>query len=239
MVTSRVAKPATRSNSWLATTTVAPDAVAWRSSASSRLRPGGVQPGVGFVQKPQFRASHRDRRQRNPSSLTSGEAADRHRQQPGFECHRSDGASYVGLVHARRPGPEADVLLDGEIVVQAVDMAEVSDPATQRPALGGKLQAEHGGAAAGGWLQPGAEPQQRRLARPVRAGEQHDLAREHVEVDTGQRRETAEHRHHATKCDDRIHQGPQGYSGRVHWGNAPSVLTSAPFSADSQPIPCS
>ena len=53
--------------------------------------------------------------------------------------------------------------------------------------------------------QAGEEPQQRGLARAVRAREEHDLARVDVEVDAGERREAAEQADGGAETDDGRH----------------------------------
>ena len=71
-----------------------------------------------------------------------------------------------------------DVLGDGEIAVETVAVPEQADPRADRVAVAWRGRARaHDPVAAGEREQPGAQPQQRRLAGPVRALQEHDLAR--------------------------------------------------------------
>ena len=71
-----------------------------------------------------------------------------------------------------------------------------------RGAVGGQVAAEHRAAAAGQREQPGAHPQQRRLAGAVGPAQQDDLAALDVQVDAGERRERAEHDDGVVQLDD-------------------------------------
>ena len=61
-------------------------------------------------------------------------------------------------------------------------MAEQADAAAHRGAVGAEVAAEHGAAAAGQREQPGADPQQRRLAGAVGSAQQDDLAEPDAEA---------------------------------------------------------
>ena len=92
-------------------------------------------------------------------------------------------------------------------------MAEQADPAAQLAGLAavGEVVAEHLGLAPGHGQEAGAGPQERGLAGPVRAAEEHDLAGGDVEVDPGEGREPAEEGHRAAEVDDGLHGTGQGY----------------------------
>ncbi len=80
---------------------------------------------------------------------------------------------------AREPvdaGEEVEVLAHGQILVEREPLAHVADVPADRLALGGDVEAEHGGVARGGGQQAAQDPDQRRLARAVRSEQAVDLA---------------------------------------------------------------
>ena len=108
---------------------------------------------------------------------------------------RAMAASTSAALGAGGPRPEADVVGDGEVVVEAGGVAEEPDPAAHGAALAG-VGAGRGRAPAPRptttGRSAGAGPQQRRLAGAVRPSQEHDLAPLDVEVDAGEGGEAAE-----------------------------------------------
>ena len=165
------------------------------------VAPGGVEPGVGLVEQPQLGPAGHEAGQRGAPLLAGREAADRERGEPARQAEAFHRRVDLGPRRADRGAPEAHVLGDGEVEVQAVAVAEQADAAAHRVALGRQVAAEHGPGAAGERHEPGAHPQQRRLAGAVGTAEQHDLAGGDGQRHAGQRREAAEHGDGAGELD--------------------------------------
>ena len=81
---------------------------------------------------------------------------------------------------------------DGEVVVAERLVADERERAADRAPVDREVEAEHLGRARSQRQQARAQPQQRGLARAVRAREQHDLAGVDVEVGAGERGEPTE-----------------------------------------------
>ena len=130
--TARWARPAARSSSWDATTTVAPAAAAVRSSSSSRSRPSASRPAWGSS------SSHSSGRR-----ATSAASAVRRRWPADRRADRGAGEAAgqpepvqrgvdLRVAGAHGAAPEADVLGDGQVVVEAVGVAEQARRGTGR-----------------------------------------------------------------------------------------------------------
>ena len=161
-----------------ATTTVAPAAAAVRSSSSIRSRPSASSPAWGSS------SSHSSGRR-----ATSAARAVRRRwpaeRRPTGGAGEAAGQPEPGQrgVDLRRAGahgatPEADVLRDGQVLVQAVLVAEQAHAGPDGAAVDGQVDAEDGRLTPADRQQPRAQPQERRLARAVRSLQEDDLARE-------------------------------------------------------------
>ena len=90
-------------------------------------------------------------------------------------------------------GREPGVLGDREVVVTERLVPDEADRPPRRLAVAREIDAEHGSLARAQRQQPGAETQERGLARTVRAAQQHDLAGVDVEIGAGERGEPPEH----------------------------------------------
>ena len=84
-------------------------------------------------------------------------------------------------------------------------MAEQPDLRPQRRAVRAEIVAEHRRLATSEREQAGAEPEEGRLARTVRAAQQDDLTAPHVQRRTGQSREPPEHRDGVLEVHDGLH----------------------------------
>ena len=145
------------------------------------------------------------------------------------EAEAFHGRVDLGGCRPDRGAPEADVLGDREVEVEAVAVTEQADAPAHLAAFGRQVAAEHGAGATGEREQPGAHPQQRRLAGAVRPAEQHDLAAADGQRHAGERREAAEHGDRTVEVDDRsCHPSP---------GDAIRSRSLATASAAHPPVP--
>ena len=163
-----------------------------RTTSSSTSRPCSSRPAWG--------SSSSSRRGLRASAL----ASERRRRWP---CDRRPCATFgdalqadpfergvgVGGAVPGRPGDEADVLGDGEVVVAEGLVTDERDGAAHPPGFDRQIHTEHFSLPRAQRQQPRAEPQQRGLARTVRPAEQHDLAGLDLEVGTGERGKSSEH----------------------------------------------
>ena len=214
--TARWARPAARSRSWDATTTVAPAAAAVRSSSSIRSRPSASRPAWGSS------SSHSSGRR-----ATSAARAVRRRWPAERRADRGAGEAAGQTepgqrgVDLRRAGahgatPEADVLRDGQVLVEAVVVAEQAHAGPDGAAVGGQVDAEDGGLAPADRQEPRAQLQERGLARAVRSLQEDDLAPRDLEAGARQGREAAEHHDGVAEVDHRFHRPrPTVLSGRA------------------------
>ena len=164
---------------------------------------GGVEAGVGLVEQPQLGPAGHQAGQGGAPLLAGREPADRQHGEPAGRPSRSIAAATSASCRPDRRAPEADVLGDGEVEVEPVAVAEQADAPAHGGAVGRQVAAEHRPGPAGERDQPGAHPQQRRLAGAVRArGAARSRRRPRVSVDAGQRREPAEHGHGVVEVDD-------------------------------------
>ena len=174
--TARWASPAARSRSWDATTTVAPAAAAVRSSSSIRSRPSASRPAWGSSSSHSSgrRATSAARavRRRWPAERRPTAVPARRPARPS----RSSAVSISDVAGADGSAPEADVLGDGQVFVEAVVVAEQADAGPDGAAVGGQVDAEDGRLAPAHRQEARAQLQERGLARAVRSLQQHDLA---------------------------------------------------------------
>ena len=206
-VTVLVATLVARSRSWLATRTVAPARGGVGDQAVEDVPSGLVEPGVGLVEQPQLRAAGDEAGDRRAAALPGRQPADGDAGEPAVEVEVGHRRSPSSEASTRGPRPEAKVVGDGEVVVEAGEVAEQPDPAAHGAAAGRRAQveAEHLRFALGDRKDAGAGPQDRRLARHRSAPQQHDLALLDGEIGPGERREPAEQRHCGAEGDDGAH----------------------------------
>ncbi|SUZ93547.1 uncharacterized protein METZ01_LOCUS46401, partial [marine metagenome] len=157
-----------------------------------------VEAGVGLIEQPQLRATYDECRQRGSSPLAGRQPVDGQVEESVVEAEALEGANHpfnrrLG-VEASSPGPEADILGDREVLVEAGRMAQQRHSSAHRPTLGAgcEVVAEHRHRAGLGGQEAGAEAQQGGLAGPVGALQQDGLARLDAQIHAGQRREASE-----------------------------------------------
>jgi len=171
---------------------------------------------MGLVEQPQSGAPHQHGRQGDPASLPGGQAGDVRGAQAPVEPQPRQ-----GLFRRRRRGGDGaggkgHVVGDGEIVVEKGGVTEEPHPPADRPPVPPEVVAEDDGLAADDRHQTGTGAQQRRLPRPIRAGDQHDLTRGHVEVDARQGGEPAEQGDRGAKADGGFHDPTPEGTGPLH-----------------------
>ena len=105
--TVRVARDPARSSSWLATMTVAPDAAAWRSVASSSSRPAASSPAWGSSSSHSWARRATQAGQRGAPLLAGRQAAHRQRGEPAGEAEAVHGGGDLVVRGADGGAPEA------------------------------------------------------------------------------------------------------------------------------------
>jgi sortase A len=165
---------------------------------------GSVEAGVGFVEQPEPGVPHEQGGQRGPAPLAGRQAGDGEVAEPAVDAGPGEGGLDVGGA-AHGSGPEADVLGDGQVVVEAGGVAEEGDLAAHRLSVAAQVDPEHGGLAPDDRHQASDGTQQGGLAGAVGPAQEHDLAGFGVEVDAGEGRETAQQADRGAEADDGVH----------------------------------
>ena len=168
-----------------------------------------VEPGVRLVEQEELRVPHQRRAEREPAALAGRELA------VGQVGHRGEVEPFddrvrVGAGAAGRLGDEAQVLAHGQVVVAEGLVADERQVAARGAPVHVEIGAEHLALARVQRDEPRDQAEQRGLAGAVRAGEEHDLARVDVQVDTGQGREASEEAHGGAESDDERHASLRG-----------------------------
>ena len=145
-----------------------------------------------------------------PAALPGRQAADGDVPQPAVETERASAAAMSSSAGAAGAAPEAHVLRDREVVVEA-----------RRRGRGGRHGADRTGGPVVGRAEDEASPrmtaarpaqsaQQRGLAGAVRAAEEDDLAPRRRRGRSGQRGEASEERDRGAEVDDGLHGEREG-----------------------------
>lgn len=129
-----------------------------------------------FVEQPEFRTSSSSDGDGCSSALTGGESADGNVEQTRFDLHSVGARLLLRVRHTGGSPPEANVLTNGQIVVEHRLVADVADAGTNRTAISKQIRVEHGGGPGFGSNQTGAQTQQRRLSGTVRTLEKNGLS---------------------------------------------------------------
>ena len=156
------------------------------------LTPVLVEPGVRFVEQQQTRLAGQRVREREPAALALGQAAVRNVRDP-FQTHPRQRFVRVGDAVTGRPCREPHVLGDGEIVVTERLVPDERHGPAHAARFDGEIDTQHFSLARAQWQQTRAQPQQRGLARAVRAAEQQHLARLDLEIGACERGKSSEH----------------------------------------------
>lgn len=114
--------------------------------------------------------------------------------QPGRNPDPSERRRGVGPGGPGCSGPELDVLRDAEIAVQARLVTEEAHVAADGCPIGNDVDPQHSGDPRGDRQEPGAHPEERRLAGAVRTSHKENLAGRDVEIDAGEGGKAAEER---------------------------------------------
>ena len=163
----RSASDPARSSSWLATSTVAPDATAWRSTASSSSRPAASRPACGSSSSHSSARRATRHGERRPPPLPRRQLA--HRR----PASRPSTPSVPSRRRPRRVGgpdgraPERHVLAHRQIVVEAVAVPEQPDPRPHAGAVATGRVRRSSRRAAFDRQQSGTQSQQPGLAGPL------------------------------------------------------------------------
>ena len=163
--------------------------------------PVGVQAGVRLVEQEQLGATGEADGQRTSAPLTGGEPAMRH---PG-QWPEIQGVQYVGCTmrtDAGRASVQAQIPLDRKDVVAARLLADERDTSPVSVGVRGQVHAQHGGHATGERQDAGEEAQQAGLARAIRTRDENELTATDLEIQTGEERESVDHRQSTPEVDD-------------------------------------
>ncbi len=186
-----------------------------------------IEPGMGLVEQPQRGAAHDERREGGATALAGREPPNRQVAEPlgnPDAVHRCEG---IGARHTGDPRPEAQVVGNGELVVEPRRVAEEPDHRPDCPTIGAQVDTEHACGARRHPHQAGATTQQRGFPGPVGSGHEHDLAGLHVEIDAGQGGKATEERDRGAEVDNRLHGAAQGYRCSPRDGQAGDADTVA------------
>ena len=161
----------------------------------------GVEPGMGLVEEPQLGTTGHEQGERHPPALAGGKTAHRGTAHPAPELEAIEHGVDVRQTPSGRSHREADVLDDGQVVVERGGVAEHAHPATKGRGVAAQITSEHRALAPRQREQAGAYPQQARLARPVRAFENDHFTLGDGEIDAGQGRKPPGHTNGGTEVD--------------------------------------
>ena len=157
---------------------------------------------MGLVEQPERGSANHHTGERDPAALTGGQPADGHVVEPERDpqpLHRRfDGRG----IDTAGPRPEAEVLPNGEVVVERGVVAEQTDRTANGRSVGPQVVAEDFTLAGFEADEPGAEPQERRFACTVGPLEEYHLARPDREIDPGESRKPVYQGDHGTQPDD-------------------------------------
>ena len=181
----------------------------------------GVQAGVGLVEQPQLRPAGNQAGERGAAALSGRQTADGDVAEPPVEAEPRKGRFGLFDREARGSHGEADVLLDGQVVVQEPAVAEEADPSTQGPAIARQIVSEHLTGALGQAVEARAGAQERGLPRPVRAREMDDFSALDEEVCSSEGGEASEE-------DDGASESDRGHGDRIQTTGGLGVVTRQP-----------
>ena len=124
-------------------------------AGSSRVAQGGIEfvacgrieSGVRFVEQPQFGTTGDETGQRSAAFLSSREPTDGNIGETLCEAHALQRCMHLGRTCANGGAPKPHVFSNGEIGVQAVGVAEQTDPATHGLTLGAQIATKQNGLA--------------------------------------------------------------------------------------------
>jgi len=141
-----------------------------------------VQPGGGLVEDQQPGPGDQAGGQVNPAALAAGQGLDHLAAEwPQVKAvgQLADHPPSRGRAVAAQPGHQQQVLLRGEVVLQGGELPGQAGDQPHGVRLGPDVPPEDGRGARGGPSQGGEHPDDRGLARPVRAEQrQHDAGRD-------------------------------------------------------------
>ena len=167
----------TRAGSWVETSTVRSprSSASWASSSSAPASSSAVY-GSSRTSKPRIVEQDAAEREplRHPARVRRDPVAPRVPEAEALEQHPDPLAP---LGHAVQPAVEVEVLERGELAIDERLVPEVAELAARDAALDRPLRRRG---------KAGADPQERRLARTVRPGDDEEAAVRQVEIDAAQ-----------------------------------------------------
>src|SRR5579875_3257993 len=144
-----------------------------------------VEAGMRLVEQPQLRVARNEDGKRRAPPLPGREPAHLRRPEPGGSRDRRR------RLYPGRPERVAQVLLDGELVVEEAMVPKEPDPPAHRPPVPCKVVPEDDRLARVERNKAGAQPEQARLAGAVRPSDERDLPRRDLERDSCEEGEAA------------------------------------------------
>jgi sortase A len=167
--------------------------------------PSRVESGVRFVEQPELGAAGDETSQRRAALLSRRKLADTKVDEPSGKFEALDRCSCFGRRGADELAPKGDVLGHREIEVQTVAVPEQAGMRSQLVAFGVQVEAQHGARTPRQWDEPGAQPQQRRLAGAIRPAYPHDLAALDAQRRAGEGGKPSEYGDCIAELDDGVH----------------------------------
>ena len=172
------------------------------------VAPVGVEPGVRLVEQPQLGSPREKRGDRRSTALPRRQLGHRHVPQTAVEGEPGHRLLSDAYVRAHRSRGKAQVVGDGQVLVERPGVTEEGHPATDRPPVTTQVMAQHLGLSRRDGDQARAGAEEGGLPRAVRPLEQHDLAARDVEVDACEGGKSAEERDRGAKADGGSHVKP-------------------------------
>ncbi len=131
---------------------------------------------MGLVEKPEACAPRDEDSQRGTALLPGRTPPHGRRSEPPDEAELLERRGYRRIGASRRPHGKAQVLLDGQLLVQEGVVAQHADIPPHGAAVGDEVAAEYERLPGMNRQQPGEDLEQAGLASPIRAAQMHHLA---------------------------------------------------------------
>jgi len=108
-----------------------------------------VETGVWLVEQPEFWATSEQTRKRGPSTLARRQTTDSNITQTPIKTEASHRSISISDIGARRLGPEADIVLNGEFVIETGAMRQQANAMPNRAPIFPKVDTQNHGLARG------------------------------------------------------------------------------------------
>ncbi len=185
--------------------TVRPDSPELARSSSKRARPSWSRPAWGSSRSQRRGAPRHEHSQGGAALLPGRTPPDGRRSEPSDEAELLERRGYPRIGPSRRPHGKAQVLLDGQLLVQEGVVAQHADVPPHGAAVGDEVAAEHERLPGMNRQQAGEDLEQAGLAGPIRAAQMHHLAFADFQTSSCKEGETAGERYGLVETNSRRH----------------------------------